>query len=197
MYNEEAILRMRSSKQGLAITNGAENNRCLAITTINIDFLIIGSQHLNLPILDGSSVNKDTASIIVGGNLRSHLLLKSVLWHTQSHGPSSPFTLVLKTLESTTSTGPREESQLSSPDDFHWLITNLKFAPLGSVVATCTESQVGAASTDVVADTTVPLTIQSLAVTKIAAAGEDKKSTCRLPGFLEDNGLGDGDDSIV
>jgi hypothetical protein len=188
---------MRPGKQSLAIANCAKNNRGIALTTIDIGLLIICSQNLNLSLFDRSSINEDTTSVVVRDNFRSHLLLKCAFGHRQPHSSSSPFASILKPLEGTTSARPREEPQLSPPNDLHRLIPNLELAFLRPVVAARTKAQIRASSSDIVADAAVPLTIQSLAVAEIAAAGKDEQSTCCLPRFFENDGLGDGDDGIV
>ncbi|KAI6775865.1 hypothetical protein HG530_002623 [Fusarium avenaceum] len=147
---------------------------------------------------------EETGSVLIcGSQLADQFIIAREAWlgvqvsRSEPKERHSPFAFILKSFEGTTSTGSREEPQLSPPNDLHRLIANLELAFLRSVVAPRTKAQIRASSSDIVADAAVPLTIQSLAVAEIAAAGKDEQSTCCLPRFFENDGLGDGDDGIV
>lgn len=175
----------------------AEHHSCLAIPAIDVDFLVVRRQDLNFAVLDTGRINKYTATVVVRCEPLRDLVFECSSRNLQNSCSRAPLTLVLEALERATTTRAGKEGQLPTANDLERLVADLEFTPRAAVVAAGAQAEVCAASPDVIGDAPVALAIQHPAVAQVRAAGNDEQCACRRPRFLEDNGLIDGDDSVV
>lgn len=64
---------------------------------------------------------------------------------------------------------------------------HFKFAPCTAIVAAGTKAEVRTTRVHLAADASITLTIESAAIAKISAAGEDKEGAGAEPGFFDDD----------
>jgi hypothetical protein len=198
--NMNHSLWMWSRQESFPSANMTQHSRGFTAAPVNIQILLVASQHLHLVVLHRLRIHKHPSSITVGycpGRNNRLVIAKRLLCNRQLGSPRAPFRPILEATKRPTATRSREEAKLPAADDLEPLVADLKLAPPASVVPPRAETQVGSPATHKVGDAPVAVAVEDAAVAQISAAGDDEESAGRGPGLPEDDGLGDGDDGVV
>lgn len=192
---------MRASQNDGASPYLAVDHGRITLAAINIQLLFKVSEHFDSPLPHLQRVNKDPAPVVIRPEaLRQDARRpKRLLPDADSDGPRAAFARIPKTLECATPTGAREEGQLAGTDDLHAPVgaADLELAAGGSIVATGTETEVGAAATYEGVDDAVPRAIEDAAVVEVGAARDDEEGGGGGPGLSEEGRLSQGDDGVI
>lgn len=183
---------MRSRQDSCSFADGAVDNGSLAISTIHVKRVCIGSQHLDVLALKLRRIDEDTAAIVVAAQRwwQATGTLELLGWG-EPNGPGTLLAVVLKPFEGTAAARPREEGQLPTADHFQRRVANLKLAPVAPVVAAGAKAKVSTTGTHVLGDGAIPGAIEDPTVAQIGATGKDQQGAGSGPGLLEQVVLAD------
>lgn len=180
-----AILRMWSSQKSSTFSDLAKDNRSLRLACLDIQLFAESGQHLNALFSQSLSVNENSTAIIIALEMLRYRPTKCILVNLQLNSFRPCLTLIHEARKSQPSTSARIKAQFSITNDFHSLLADFELAFAGSVVASCTKTEISASHLDVLLDTSVAIAVQDSAVSCICTAWEDKQCTCSWPGFVE------------